>query len=267
MRIVEESAKLISLSRGYGEFAHMNAAAIIEHCGRIAYQSQPKGDPQAFIDMLKGKKPTPHLAVLEFGWAAFDVTTDRGISHEAVRQRIASYVQESTRFCNYSKDKFGDEIAVVCSEENRPCAPVWTQMMEEQEIAAQQGLDRTRAATLRAGWEAHIRDTGCSACAAHMVWLDTNAACESGYLRLVKLGKLPQHARAVLPTDLKTQFAWAANFREWYQVVLPTRAHTTAHPQMVRLMQRYVFPQLAEAAPEVFGDWKTVLRGLGVEVP
>jgi len=38
---------------------------------------------------------------------------DRGISHEIVRHRIASYSQESTRYCNYTQDKFGNEITVI----------------------------------------------------------------------------------------------------------------------------------------------------------
>jgi len=41
------------------------------------------------------------------------ITTDRGISHEIVRHRMASYAQESTRYCNYNKDKFNNEITVV----------------------------------------------------------------------------------------------------------------------------------------------------------
>lgn len=246
MRIVEERAELISLSVGVGKLAGLTAAHVIEHAGRIAYQSQASGDPQAFIDMLKGKKPTPHLAVLEFGWCAFEVTTDRGISHEAVRQRIASYVQESTRFCNYSKDKFTNEIAVVCSEENRECAT---------------GRDLYG----KEGYAFHVET--CDTCLNHRDWREVMTVAERSYLRMTARKHPPQHARAVLPTCLKTTLAWAANFREWYQVVLPTRAHTSAHPQMVRLMQRYIFPQLADYAPEVFGEWKTVLRGIGVEVP
>jgi thymidylate synthase (FAD) len=54
-----------------------------------------------------------HESVLEHSCASFHIVCDRGVSHEIVRHRIASYSQESTRYCNYNKDKFGGEITVI----------------------------------------------------------------------------------------------------------------------------------------------------------
>jgi len=86
------------------------ALAVIEKAYRVAYQSTPKpGETtEEFI-----KSHMEHEAPLEFASVGFLFVVDRGVSHEMVRHRLASYVQESTRYCNYGKDKFGGEITVV----------------------------------------------------------------------------------------------------------------------------------------------------------
>jgi len=85
----------------------------IELAGRTAYQTSDKITPDsapAFIRMilLKG-----HESVIEHASASLRFICDRGISHEIVRHRLVSYTQESTRYCNYSKERFGNEIKVI----------------------------------------------------------------------------------------------------------------------------------------------------------
>jgi thymidylate synthase (FAD) len=85
----------------------------IELIGRVCYKSEDKisdGTAVPFCKMLIGKK---HDAMLEHYSFSVKFTCDRGVSHEIVRHRIASYAQESTRYCNYSLNKFGSEITVV----------------------------------------------------------------------------------------------------------------------------------------------------------
>ena len=96
MRIVEASAELVSHTP--------EPAALIERMGRICYQSEPQGRPDDFVRMLIKRG---HESVLEHASASFVIICDRGTSHEIVRHRLASYSQESTRYCNYSKEKFG----------------------------------------------------------------------------------------------------------------------------------------------------------------
>lgn len=86
----------------------------IERAGRTCYKSEDKITPEssaAFVSMLMKRD---HQAMIEF---APDVIvkfiTDRGVSHELVRHRIASFAQESTRYCNYSRDKFGNELTFI----------------------------------------------------------------------------------------------------------------------------------------------------------
>lgn len=97
-----------------------DALALIEYAGRVSYKSQPKGSPADFIRMLLRQG---HDSVLEHSSCTFHLVTDRGITHELVRHRIAAYTQESTRWINYKEDgRFGGIQILLPSthkEENR----------------------------------------------------------------------------------------------------------------------------------------------------
>lgn len=85
----------------------------LEQCGRVCYKSEDKITDTSAAKFVAGIIKRGHEAVLEH----FDITVkfvcDRGVSHEIVRHRMASYCQESTRYCNYSKEVFGSEITVI----------------------------------------------------------------------------------------------------------------------------------------------------------
>lgn len=86
---------------------------IIEAAGRVCYKSEDKigeGSAEAFV---RGLLKRGHEAVIEHAKITVKFTCDRGVSHEIVRHRMASYCQESTRYCNYEGVKFGKEIAVI----------------------------------------------------------------------------------------------------------------------------------------------------------
>jgi len=105
MRIVEPSAELVWITP--------DALRVIEGAGRICYKSEDKiaaGTAEQFVKQILARG---HEAVIEHASASFRIVTDRGITHEIVRHRIASYCQESTRYCNYGKEKFGNEISVI----------------------------------------------------------------------------------------------------------------------------------------------------------
>ena len=88
----------------------------IEQCGRVCYKSEGKiknGSAETFCRNIIKRG---HEAVLEHCSFTVKFIVDRGVSHEIVRHRMASYCQESTRYCNYSKDDFGSEITVI-----KPC--------------------------------------------------------------------------------------------------------------------------------------------------
>lgn len=85
----------------------------IEQAGRVCYKSEDKitdGSAAAFVRRII---KSGHEAVLEHCNVSLKFVCDRGVSHEIVRHRVASYCQESTRYCNYSKGEFGGEITVI----------------------------------------------------------------------------------------------------------------------------------------------------------
>jgi len=88
---------------------------IIETAGRTCYKSESK-DKEARSRFIKGLVKSGHHSVIEHANITVRFICDRGVSHELVRHRLASYSQESTRYCNFSKNKFGNEITVI-----KPC--------------------------------------------------------------------------------------------------------------------------------------------------
>ena len=115
MKITEASAKLLNpfYDEISDDFYLQLQLKHVEKCGRICYLSEPKdpeGSTEKFIRMLI---KNGHESPLEHGSCTFKIVTDRAISQEIVRHRLASYSQESTRYCNYANGKFSREITVI----------------------------------------------------------------------------------------------------------------------------------------------------------
>lgn len=85
----------------------------LERCARICYKSEDRMDDEFNPRFLKSILTRGHESVIEHEKITVLFMVDRGVSHEIVRHRIASYSQESTRYCNYSQDKFGSEISLI----------------------------------------------------------------------------------------------------------------------------------------------------------
>jgi len=85
----------------------------IETAGRICYKSEDKIIEKSAEKFVKKIINSGHESVVEHEKVTVLIVCDRGISHEIVRHRIASYSQESTRYCNYSNDKFGKELTFI----------------------------------------------------------------------------------------------------------------------------------------------------------
>lgn len=97
----------------------IDGAAILkrlEQCGRVCYKSEAKITDTSAPAFVAGIIKRGHEAVLEHCSFTVKFICDRGVSHEIVRHRVASYCQESTRYCNYSKEGFGSELTVI-----KPC--------------------------------------------------------------------------------------------------------------------------------------------------
>lgn len=105
MKTVEPSVELM--------FITPNAAQLIEAAGRTCYKSEDKITPVSAVAFVDHINELGHHSVIEHAYATFRIITDRGITHEIVRHRLSSYSQESTRYCNYSKSKFGNELTLL----------------------------------------------------------------------------------------------------------------------------------------------------------
>lgn len=127
MKIIEPSFRWLDgkIPDGHAILANIATA------GRVCYQSEPTSDDATFVRNLIKRG---HESVLEHEKLSVRIICDRGVSHEIVRHRIASYSQESTRYCNYSKDKFGNELTFIRPLwfGEHPTADVeWRGMMKE----------------------------------------------------------------------------------------------------------------------------------------
>ena len=122
---------------------------------------------------------------------------DRGVSHEFVRHRVMSFAQESTRYCNYSKDKFGNEITFIY-----PCWLPDGDLSVEAEECFKYALQKA----------------------------------EQSYFHLLQEGWLPQQARAVLPNSLKTELVMTGFVDDWKHFFF-LRDAAPAHPQARELAE------------------------------
>lgn len=113
MKVVDQSAKVEYMPSYY------LLLSAIEGAGRTCYKSPPAADLQGSEDFVRRLIAKGHESVLEHQGITVRVISDRGITHELVRHRLASYSQESTRYCDYSDERFGCGITVV-----RPSYPM-----------------------------------------------------------------------------------------------------------------------------------------------
>lgn len=160
---------------------------------------------------------------------------DRGVSHEFVRHRVFSFAQESTRYCNYSKDKFNNCVTYIL--------PNWCTNVNTE--------DYERNPKLMYNANGSLSDN------------EINFLCglydtETRYLKLLENGWKPQEARAVLPNSLKTELVMTGFVSDW-EHFFKLRDAGSAHPQarelahplhMEFLRRKYLVSLYDEANPD-----------------
>ncbi len=107
MKVIKPSVEIIDVFDG------LDVIKKIELCGRVCYKSEDKITDDSAYKFIENIIKRGHESVLEHFSFTVKFICDRGVSHEIVRHRIASYSQESTRYCNYSHERFGSEITVI----------------------------------------------------------------------------------------------------------------------------------------------------------
>lgn len=173
MKIIEPSYTILSDISKNG----IKELQFIEQAARTCYKSEDKitDDGESAKALVKRLISSEHEAMLEHSMLSVRFVVDRGISHEIIRHRLFSFAQESTRYCNYSKGKFGNEVTFI-----KPC--FW-------------------------GREFYLK--------LNNWWLSACSTAENTYLGLLKNGATPQEARTVLPNSTATELVVTGNYREW----------------------------------------------------
>ena len=87
--------------------------SLMENAGRTCYKSVNQTGKESTDAFIKAIVRMGHESVLEHSLMSVKFICDRGVSHEIVRHRLASFSQESTRYCNYTSDKFGNQLCFI----------------------------------------------------------------------------------------------------------------------------------------------------------
>ena len=186
----------------------------IERAGRTCYKSENLINSESAKKFVTNIIKLGHESVIEHEKITVRIICDRGVTHEIVRHRIASYSQESTRYCNYCNDRFGNELTFI-----EPCF-----------FSSDDENDKKNKQT----------------------WLDTMEMIEKNYNMLIENGAKPEEARAILPNSLKTEIVVTMNLRAWRHF-LKLRADRTAHPQ-IREVSNMILDEFKTKLPNIFGD-------------
>lgn len=128
----------------YNDFDGQKILEKIEKVARTCYKSEGKIQEGSAAKMVASLIKSGHEAMLEHASVTVKFVVDRGISHELVRHRLASFAQESTRYCNYSKDDFGSEITFIIPEYLEYKSEgwnIWKESMKQAEAAYFKMLD------------------------------------------------------------------------------------------------------------------------------
>ena len=199
-----------------------NVLRIIETTAKICYQSKPKQDPTNFIKMLLHRG---HYTPFEQVTARVEFITDRAVTHELVRHRLASFNQESTRYVSYGKK----DIKFILPVEFYDIYDKFKHNISEY----QKFTDHKDFHSFR-------------------IWVNAMSESEKYYKRMLEYKCAPQLARSVLPNSLKTQIIVNANLREWMHI-LTMRCAKDAHPQ-IRLLMIELLKQFHDKIPIIFDE-------------
>lgn len=224
MRFIEPKAELLHPFEDLEQFKK-RLYQQIEFAARQCYQSGDLAGLDTAEKLIASLIKRKHTAMLEHSTMSVLFTVDRGVSHEIVRHRLASYAQESTRYCNYSKGKFNNEITYI-------------------DIRDAIGKDKAMK---------ELSDVRKTLIAAE--WFNACEDAENHYLRMLELGATPQFARQVLNHSTKTALVMTANITEWRHFFSLRTVGTTGmpHPMMLEATQA-LFKELVEYMPELFAD-------------
>lgn len=206
----------------------------IEYAGRTCYASRDlttETSARKFVESIIARN---HHSLLEHINISVNFITDRGVMAELTRHRLMSYSVQSTRYCDFTKDMFGNQITVILPMEF---------------YAAHEEYSRMQKGSC---WQFPFSGD----LVLYDAWHKSMQGCEDAYFYLRQHNASPQLARSVLPNSLKTEIVCTGNLREWRHI-LKLRTAKDAHPQIRALM----YPLLRDFVAEI----PVIFDGIGVE--
>ena len=193
----------------------------IERACRTCYRSEGLITEDSYKKLLKNCLNRGHESILEHEKITVRMICDIGVYKDLTRHRFASFSIESTRYCAYNKDKFGNEINFI--------EPIFFESIPEDSDTTQ-----TREQELT------------------MQWYNAMEAIENTYLEMTRLGAVPDQCRMILPHSTAAQVTMTANIREWRHI-LDLRASKMAHPAIQQLLIPLLL-KFKEDMPELFDN-------------
>ena len=224
MKILKQSYEILTpISEG-----GIEELKLIESIARECYKSNDKitEDGESAKKLISNLVKSQHFAMIEHGPSlSVKFTTDRGVAMEMIRHRLFSFAMESTRYVNYSKDKFGKEISAI-------------------DIIP--GMD----------FDTKLRNEDADVLGGiYCEWLRAMEDAEAHYMKMIELGATPQIARSVLPNSTKATITVTGNYREWRHF-FELRCDKAAHPQ-IREIAIPLLKELKTKLPIIFDDIST----------
>lgn len=279
MKFVDPSFDILTdiSSGGIKELKH------IERCGRISYRSEDKitedgESAKKFVAMLI---KNGHESVLEHGSLTVEFTVDRAIANELVRHRLASFTQESTRYNNYSKDKFGGDVTYILPLYLKRGSILFRNL--EEDLKADEEFQKLLNDP-ESKWSPTVFDYinfkygGCGGmnknswddiCKFYNYYTTADYSAKSYLTSIAVPGSFagmenmvaestPEEARWMLPLGLATKIVVTANYREWRHI-FKLRCEKHAHPEMRRIMCA-LWLVLNTQIPVIFDDIRDMVN-------
>ena len=217
MKLVKPSYEILTPIDGLAELK------AIERAARTCYKSESAitEDGESAKKLIRRLIESGHEAMLEHSFLSVKFTVDRGVTHELVRHRLCSFAQESTRYCNYSGEKFGRNVKFII--------PYF--------FAEPNANDKPEQ---------------------YILWVEACRYAKEMYFALLDKGATPQEARTVLPNSTAAEIVMSGNYREWRHI-LRLRTAKDAHPQMREVMCP-LGTELKRKIPVIFDDCVTEWR-------
>lgn len=211
MKVISARAEIVNKIDG------QEVLKAIEEVGRTCYKSEDLITDDSAERFIRSIIARGHESVIEHINITVRFICDRGISHEIVRHRVASYAQESSRYCNYSKEKFSGEITYI-------------------DLLGHMSNDEVLDMNLNMFRE----------------WVQACKDAERHYFKMLEYGATPEIARSVLNNSTKTELVATMNLREWRHF-FKLRCDKAAHPQM-REITIPLLKDFKKLVPIVFDD-------------